>query len=678
MGAYKAAWQGETPVTNETYGGPGADRSYDGPQWVDDSERGRWKNKRGTVQMVNGELVQVGKSGAEEDVDRFRGMAEESAGRDAYQLQFGKALTNEKQGKQVRSMQNDAATMQRDAAMGKAPSRAAIEGGQVGANALEAGMMGAAGARGGQPNLGFARAQGAAQLQGVGRATGGRSTELGGARMAYGQGVNALRTGDYAAQQLAQDRVGAQAQSELMQRRLNDRREIANEQRGFDVRKMDQNSMLSMEEIDAQNAGAQAAAKAGEKRSDQATAAKGAATVFSVATKIPSDKRVKEKAALPGLGVQGKSFKREDDEPKFGLTRGRDDGSPTWGNDVETDAEPVPDSREEESTSHARTWGGPDEGAPDTESLHAGIERSIEDEPAAKKELAYGSGPQAAPKGYSKSRAGEAGDMFHGGEEAHRGDRTNLSLSEDEHLAPGTGDFLKYGSSSKKPDDYSKAVSLSDAGAKREAYLRGKRHGELTMQQEPPTRKKSDNDATRKQVEQDTRDWQMVHGTGENPDLKEPEKMPIPPAPNFAAGAEATFGTPKPKTPALAKPVNFDAGVEETFGPAKTSDKGAKNVGGGDEELQKDANRKLQGSTYTYKEGVGEDTEQVHHGQMAQTMEENPITATAVREDETGIKKVSEFDKLNVTAAGVASLQKQQDEMADALEKMMSRRSRRT
>jgi len=93
--------------------------------------------------------------------------------------------------------------------------------------------------------------------------------------------------------------------------------------------------------------------------------------------------------------------------------------------------------------------------------------------------------------------------------------------------------------------------------------------------------------------------------------------------------------------------------------------------------LQQDANRKLVGSTYTYKDGIGEDPNQIHHGQMAQTMEENPITATAVRNDPNGgFKRVSEFDKLNVTAAGVAELQHQQDEMAAELEKLRGRRRR--
>lgn len=94
-------------------------------------------------------------------------------------------------------------------------------------------------------------------------------------------------------------------------------------------------------------------------------------------------------------------------------------------------------------------------------------------------------------------------------------------------------------------------------------------------------------------------------------------------------------------------------------------------------DMQKDANRKLKGETYTYKEGFGEDTGQLHHGFMAQNLEKNPITATAVREDETGIKKVNNEDALRVTAAGVSSLQEQHDELEAAVDALAARRGKK-
>ena len=92
-------------------------------------------------------------------------------------------------------------------------------------------------------------------------------------------------------------------------------------------------------------------------------------------------------------------------------------------------------------------------------------------------------------------------------------------------------------------------------------------------------------------------------------------------------------------------------------------------------EMQKDANLKLKGETYTYKDGFGEDSSRVHHGFMAQNLEKNPITATAIREDGTGIKKVDKDDLARVTAAGVASLQEQHNDFERALAAMAKRRA---
>ncbi len=94
-------------------------------------------------------------------------------------------------------------------------------------------------------------------------------------------------------------------------------------------------------------------------------------------------------------------------------------------------------------------------------------------------------------------------------------------------------------------------------------------------------------------------------------------------------------------------------------------------------EMQKSANRELRGETYRYKDGFGEDTNQLHHGFMAQNLEKNPITATAVREGDDGIKKVNNEDALRVTAAGVASLQEQHDELEAAVDALASRRKKR-
>ena len=116
-------------------------------------------------------------------------------------------------------------------------------------------------------------------------------------------------------------------------------------------------------------------------------------------------------------------------------------------------------------------------------------------------------------------------------------------------------------------------------------------------------------------------------------------------------------------------------GAVEKRVKSMVSDEEAKSKGGNAlHELQQDANRHLEGQTYTYKEGFGEDPSQVHHGFMAQNLEKNPITATAVREDESGLKKVDMQDAVRVTAAGVAENQEQIDELEAAIAKLKSRR----
>jgi hypothetical protein len=117
-----------------------------------------------------------------------------------------------------------------------------------------------------------------------------------------------------------------------------------------------------------------------------------------------------------------------------------------------------------------------------------------------------------------------------------------------------------------------------------------------------------------------------------------------------------------------------DGTVMEHRGPALTESKTPRNPL---IEMHKHANRMLAGETYKYKDGFGEDTEQLHHGFMAQNLEQNPITATAVRQDPSGYKKVDNTDVLRVTASGVSSLQDQVDEMQEALAALGQRRGKK-
>jgi hypothetical protein len=320
----------------------------------------------------------------------------------------------------------------------------------------------------------------------------------------------------------------------------------------------------------------------------------------------------------------------------------------------------------------------------------------------------------------------------------------------DHEAAPGTYDGLRYGgTTTRKPDAYSQAVSLSDAETKRKAELAGKEAGatvagsvpgdtaasKAAASVAPEERTAADHAAENLRHNADKAEEAWVR-VGNTTPLKEIAEMPRN-IEDIAEGGAVPGSANNPKkrleaTPGIRKLTTTSGAGKEKNIPIKTSDERAKKpeatpmkqpsesggqadrgvpeggehvdnsattvvsrtapftpgphpkdgqdgVGGTvqDGELQRDANRKLRGETYRYKEGFGEETDRVHHGFMAQNLEENPITATAVRDDDgTGVKKVDNVDALRVTAAGVAQLQHDQDEMQNALAKLTARRRR--
>ena len=81
-----------------------------------------------------------------------------------------------------------------------------------------------------------------------------------------------------------------------------------------------------------------------------------------------------------------------------------------------------------------------------------------------------------------------------------------------------------------------------------------------------------------------------------------------------------------------------------------------------------DANRAQAGSLYTYKPGFAEASGQrpgdPNVGPMAQTMARDPLASTAVVQDpETGMLTLDKEKLLKLQSAGIASLQRQVDEM---------------
>lgn len=83
-----------------------------------------------------------------------------------------------------------------------------------------------------------------------------------------------------------------------------------------------------------------------------------------------------------------------------------------------------------------------------------------------------------------------------------------------------------------------------------------------------------------------------------------------------------------------------------------------------------DANRAMRGEPYTYKPEYtppNEEKGQPHFGFMAQNLEKSPVTKVAVEKGPDGMRRVDRDRLLQVVAAGVSDLQRQQDETRLAL-----------
>ncbi len=680
---------------------------------------------------------------------RYRKMGGDAAHRDAFKLDFGAANANRTQNLAARGTQIDANTMLGGAAAGGAPSRAEIEGQQSGGNALDAALTAGAGARNpalAQPRGQMTPEQAAIQQQrstlaGADQATGGRAAELNAARSAYGQSGAAMRGGDVALQGLDAGQAEAQGAAEMAQRQRNAQAQQQYEKMGIGVEQSQVDSTARLANLQNQSNEATNAAADAEKARAQGVYTGTSKTILGAAA---SDMRVKDPASLNEIRTKARSMlnqsKAQNDSLAYGpSTSGAiDRANSNDANDVnDSDVNAIKYGTQPYDRSMFRS---PE--AEKTAALHQGIEDRLgkdaehtrrlqearEDQEADRTRhgenldaLSYGqpktgeTGIGGAPKGYAASRTG-AGAMFaspqapmdHG-----------QQWEQDHDRAPGTYDALKYGEpsarSERDQDPYSKAVSTSDATAKRQAFLDGANH---SLNQEgsnpeplPEYMRASVSEARARAdrgEQQGNPHSEMVHvPEGLVPGREHPAEAmlrwtPGPPQPSQSAPKVPStaredhpdfFPPAKIERPTVASVETPDERTQRylaksraagpAFVPESTSDESVKDkmgdtTGGSvqDPELQRDANRQLRGETYKYKEGFGEETDRVHHGFMAQNLEKNPITATAVREDGTGVKKVDNTDALRVTAAGVAQLQDDNDQMRGELDKLLARRRR--
>ncbi len=107
------------------------------------------------------------------------------------------------------------------------------------------------------------------------------------------------------------------------------------------------------------------------------------------------------------------------------------------------------------------------------------------------------------------------------------------------------------------------------------------------------------------------------------------------------------------------------------------SDKDTKSARGSKAMLEMVAsgNRHLEGYPYTYKEGYGEDTKQLHFGPNADDLEKHPVTRTALRYGEDGTKMLDKDDIDRLSMSGIGALQKQHDMLKREVEALKQRRA---
>lgn len=194
-------------------------------------------------------------NGAVQDSNRYRGLGQAAAQRQAYQNDWSRANGYALQAQDARGSQMDALSLQQQAANGQAPSAAQSLSRNMLDQSLQAQMAGAASARGGSlaqaaAMRGASQQAGAMQQQGMNQIGALRAQEMAQARDAYSHGAGAVRGQDFAAQGLAQQQQGMDMQSELAQRQMNQQAQMGYEQMGWNTQNADLNASLTRYGID--------------------------------------------------------------------------------------------------------------------------------------------------------------------------------------------------------------------------------------------------------------------------------------------------------------------------------------------------------------------------------------------------------------------------------------------
>lgn len=348
-------------------------------------------------------------NGANDASNRYQQMGQQGADRGAYAQDFGMFNGEMGQSQGARGAQTDALSLQRDAAMGNAPSKAEILGRQIGNDSVAAAQSVAAGARGGPMAQASAlqSAQDATATQRQQQATamsGLRADEMSRARDAYMGGASTIRQGDFTGAGLGLQQTQTQTQNEQFQRGLNQQDQQYYEGLGNQVQEDQMKSAEAEHGIAEQGHETQAAV--GQHSQDRASGVIGGA--------------ISGIAGAAG-GAIGSIF--SDDRSKATLTplsRQTQMGAlPPWLPPYAFPATSLLTS-DKESKQDARDLGRAE-----------GVAAA-----ASQWSPSYAAGSQEAPHGYAAARAGQSGYMFGNPQPADTGQPAG---------APGTADWAKYG-----------------------------------------------------------------------------------------------------------------------------------------------------------------------------------------------------------------------------------------
>jgi hypothetical protein len=673
------------------------------PQRDDSAYTGGW-HKEGDLDVPNDPeayraALKWTPSGRQQDVDRYRQMGEAAAGRAGVQLNYGRSdhLSNVAgrglaAGAEARGQQQEVAGVMRSAALGSEPSRAELLGRGLIDQSLKAQLAGAASARGGAEAQMAARRQvqqGAAgfQQQGMNQLAALRADEMERARSAWGQQVGQIRGQDYqgvgAATGLAQmeaQKAQAQGQLEAEQRRLNQAGQLAYEGMGWDTNNASLQAGIGKSQLEQSSYQFGRQMDMAERQMDaQQTAAmvSAGAGVAGSAIGHYSDMRAKQPAPL--LLDVGRKPKAA--APSW-LAQYMDQNATRRDNEQarEEHDDRMDEIRPEQDIARDDPYAGTTPGGIDREDPYGSGEVFYSDEKAKSKgDLTGRDVVPLSNTSEGQLKWGDRGAFYEKDAPSDDG-RPSLAGSSSSRPAAATTPPKPKASQSKArsmtPDELKRAADAlgnsmratherrmaagpavgfySDPAAKREAFQSGVLYGESARSGKPDP----------------LPEYMQPKPAGSNGGAKPLDRT----GPKYARGIDPKAHGEKVKPPPgpSLPPPNADIGAREVErgrpSDVRVPQRGDKEERGGGPlaAIQQDANRRMAGFPYAYKDEFRPPEQapgELNYGFSAQELEKNPITATAVRPDANGMRTIDVNKLVKTQAAGIASLQQQIDQM---------------